>query len=126
MLSIVAQDLRFAARQFRRTPGFTVTVVLVLALGLGANTAIFSVINALLLRPLPYREPDRLAELYERDVVPGGGGFNSVSPGAYHDWREQSKAFEQIGGYLTGPVTIGNGVDGQPPQKVDAGVPSPN
>ena len=61
-----ARDLRFAFRQFAGRPGFTFTAVLVLALGLGANTAIFSLVNALLLRPLPYPQPDRIVSLSER------------------------------------------------------------
>jgi putative ABC transport system permease protein len=125
MLSTFVQDLRYAFRQFRRTPGFAATVILVLALGLGANTAIFSVINALLLRPLPYRQPDRLAELFERDVVVGGGAFNSVSPGTFHDWRTQAQSFESMAAYLTGPVTIANTGDARPPQRVDAAAASP-
>lgn len=120
MLSAIAQDLRFSFRHFRRTPGFTITVVLVLALGLGANTAIFSVVNALLLRPLPYRHPERLAALYEREVMPGGDAFNSVSPGAYQDWREQARSFGQIAAYLTRPVTIANSGDALPPQRTEA------
>jgi predicted permease len=120
MFSTLAQDVRFSLRQFRRSPGFAITVVVVLALGLGANTAIFSVINALLLRPMPYAEPDRLVALYERDVTPGGGGFSSVSPGAYHDWRQQARSFEQIAGLLTGPVTIASTGDALPPQRVEA------
>ncbi|MBV8811135.1 MAG: hypothetical protein JO033_20905, partial [Acidobacteriaceae bacterium] len=67
MSSTVSQDLRFAIRQFSRQPGFTLTAILVLALGLGANTAIFSLVNAFLLRPLPYKDPGRLAALFERD-----------------------------------------------------------
>jgi len=120
MLSALAQDVRFSLRQFRRSPGFAITVVGVLALGLGANTAIFSVINALLLRPLPYAEPDRLTALYERNVTAGGGSFNSVSPGAYQDWRQQARSFEQIAGFLTGPVTIASTGDALPPQRVEA------
>jgi len=120
MFSTLAQDLRFSLRQFRRSPGFAITVVVVLALGLGANTAIFSVINALLLRPLPYAAPDRLVALYERAVTPGGGAFNSVSPGAYLDWRRQARSFEQIAGLLTGPVTIASTGDALPPQRVEA------
>src|SRR3982751_419014 len=117
MLSTLSQDLRFSLRQFRKTPGFAITAVGVLALGLGANTAIFSVVEALLLRPLPFREPDRIAALFEKNVV-GEQGFNSVSPGAYFDWRQQAASFEHVAAYAMGPFTIG-AADGVAPQRVD-------
>src|SRR3954462_8993543 len=117
MLSTLSQDLRFSLRQFRKTPGFAITAVGGLALGLGANTAIFSVVDALLLRPLPFREPDRLAALFEKNIV-GEQGYNSVSPGAYFDWREQASSFEHVAAYAMGPFTIG-AADGVAPQRVD-------
>src|SRR4051794_27160899 len=117
MLSTFGQDLRYSFRQFRRTPGFAITAVGGLALGLGANTAIFSVVDALLLRPLPFRDPDRIAALFEKNAV-GGQGFNSVSPGAYSDWRVQATSFEHVAGYAMGPFTIG-AADGVAPQRVD-------
>jgi hypothetical protein len=98
------QDLRFAVRQLLKHPGFTFTGVLVLALGLGANTAIFSVVNAFLLRPLPYKDPARLMGLFERDPIdiPGGDPFNDVSPGNYLDWQRMSASFEQIAAAIDG------------------------
>jgi predicted permease len=86
----LVQDLRYGARTLRRTPGFTTVAVLALALGIGANTAIFSVVNAVLLRPLGYRDPARLLTLLHH-------GRDPVSPADYVDWREQSGSFEAMG-----------------------------
>src|SRR5881394_1678338 len=86
-------DLKFAFRQLLKNPGFTAVAVLTLALGIGANTAIFSVINAVLLKPLPYEEPGQLVQVWE---APSLGKRNWVSPGAFVDWKEESKAFENL------------------------------
>jgi putative ABC transport system permease protein len=83
-------DTRFALRTMRRSPGFTAVAVLALALGIGANTAIYSVVNAVLLRSLPYADEDRL-------VVVLHGGQHPVAPANFLDWREQSRAFERMG-----------------------------
>ena len=65
-MAILGQNLRFAVRQLRRNPGFTVTVILTLALSIGANTAIFSIVNALMLKSLPYAHPERMGTIYTR------------------------------------------------------------
>lgn len=70
-LQILHQDVVFALRQLRHKPGFPIVAILVLGLGLGGNAAMFSVVNAVLLRPLPYADPQRLAALFERNVVGG-------------------------------------------------------
>jgi putative ABC transport system permease protein len=85
-------DLRFAFRQLRKSPGFSIIAVLTLALGIGANTAIFSVVNAVLLRPLPYPKPDRI--VYLNEVI--GGTNTSIALPDYVDWRKDSQSFEHL------------------------------
>ena len=104
-MGTISQDIRFALRQFMKRPGFTLTAMLILALGLGANTAIFSVVNAFLIRPLPYKDPARLVAVYERDVI-GTEPYNSVSAGALFDWQRYAHSFESIGGYFSGPMNL--------------------
>jgi putative ABC transport system permease protein len=93
MDSLVA-DLRYALRQLRRSPTFTLAAVACLALGIGANTAIFTVINAVLVRPLPYAEPERLVMLFEARKG-SEASRNVVSPADFLDWRAQSRSFER-------------------------------
>jgi putative ABC transport system permease protein len=89
------QDLRCGARMLRRNPGFTTVAVLTLALGIGANTAIFSVFNGLLLRALPYQGNARLVILGQRNRQTGAAR-EGVSPANFLDWREQARSFEGI------------------------------
>jgi putative ABC transport system permease protein len=94
------QDLRYGARMLLKKPGFTLIAVITLALGIGANTAIFSVVYAVLLRALPRADPDRLVMVYEANVE---RGFNrgAVAPGNYLNWKAQQTVFEEIGAYVT-------------------------
>src|SRR5262245_58455539 len=87
--------LRFAFRQLRKHPGFTAAAVLTLALGIGANTAVFSIINGVLLRPLPYPDPDRLVTLWERNPQ-RGIEQERVSGPNYLDWREQNTVLADL------------------------------
>jgi putative ABC transport system permease protein len=93
--------------------------VLTLALGIGANTAIFSVVNAVLLNPLPYREPDRLVSLWEN--VPGHGRWR-VSPANFFDWKKQNTVFEDVVAFGKASLTLTG--DGEPEQLTGARVSS--
>jgi len=89
-------DLRYAFRVMSRTPSFAVAVVSVLALGIGANTTIFSIVNAVLLRPLPFEETERLVRIFTR--TPGGRPFE-LSPGKFYDWQRDAQSFEGMATY---------------------------
>lgn len=102
----IAKDLRFSVRTLRKNPGFTLTAVLALAAGIGANTAIFSVVNAVLLRPLPFEEPARLVKIWERRERLAKG---RVSFADYNDWKGQSGAFEQLAAFQPGDYTLTGG-----------------
>jgi putative ABC transport system permease protein len=93
MIADLWQDLRYGARMLRKNPGFTLIAVVTLALGIGANTAIFSIVNAVLLRPFPYQAPERLVSVQERYSAPRG---ITVSYPNFVDWRAQNTAFEAI------------------------------
>ena len=98
MLESLLQDVRYGARVLARNRGFTAVAVLTLALGIGANSAIFSVVNSVLLRPLPFAAPDRLVRVYEKRLKLGRTR-NVVSAPDFLDWREQSSVFEAVSAY---------------------------
>ena len=91
------QDLKFGLRMLAKSPGFTAVAIVTLALGIGANTAIFSVVNGVLLKPLPFPQPSRLVRLSEKS-----GHFNemSVAYPNFLDWQRENKCFQQIAAYV--------------------------
>src|SRR5262245_54646316 len=104
-MQTLLQDLRYGARMLLKKPGFTLIALGALALGIGANTAIFSVVNAALLRPLPYEESERLVVLYETNRQQGRDELNVSYPN-FADWRAQSQSFEQLAAYLSGGMVL--------------------
>jgi len=127
MLSTLIHDIAFALRQLRKNPGRTFIAISVLALGLGANAAIFSVVNALLLQPLPYQDPDRLVQLFERDVIGiGEQPYNSVAPANYLDWRRDARQFEQIAAAGEDEFNLASTSSDSTPERIDASFISDN
>jgi putative ABC transport system permease protein len=102
----IGQDIRYGARMLMKKPGFTAIAVITLALGIGANTAIFSVVNAVLLRPLPYREPERLVRVYSEFPTMDLLKF-WMSPPEFVDIQKEAKSWESIGAFATGGVNVG-------------------
>jgi putative ABC transport system permease protein len=105
------QDLRFASRSFLRAPRFTVPAVLALALGIGATSAIFSVVRGVLLEPLPYQDPDRVVSIWEANI-PRNRTRNVIGPANFLAWLERNRSFQHLG--MTGPARLTILLDGQP------------
>ena len=104
-LDILGQDLRFTARALRRAPGFAFTAILVVALGVGANTAAFSLADFVLLRPLPFAEPDRLVRLW----LTTPGYTSEFSPANFRDWGSMAKSFTGMGAYFNNAANLTGG-----------------
>src|SRR5881392_2507158 len=107
-------DLKLGFRQLRKSPGFTFVAVLTLALGIGANTAIFSIVNAVLLRPLPYPDADRIMVLSESS---GPGQDYSVALPDYFDWRNENTVFEHLAATHKESRNL-SGIPGRDPERV--------
>src|SRR5579859_5856141 len=99
------QDFRYALRQLRRNPGFTTVAVVTLALAVGANTAIFSVVHTVLLAPLPYQQVGRLMMIWGRNVSRGEQSF-PISAGDFTDWKQKNDVFEDIAASYDNEVTL--------------------
>src|SRR5689334_7354147 len=110
-------DLQFALRSMRKAPGFVVVAIATLAHGIGANTAIFSVVNTFLLRPLPFGNADRLVALFERNVINNEPAM-SPSPGNFLDWQRSATSFAQISAMITPMVTMAGSGPGATAERV--------
>src|SRR6266567_2925672 len=117
-LESLARDLGFSLRTLHRTPGFTVIAVLVMALGIGANVALFTVVRGVLLKPLPFQDPDRLVMLYEWGLHDKDAkGYNTVSGGMYAEWKKENRSFSSLA--LARGSRVGlSGSGGQLPEKL--------
>ncbi len=112
-------DLRYAIRMLIKSPAFSVIAIVALALGIGANTAIFSVVDAVLLRPLPYPNPEQLVLIRERMPIFDWG---SVSYPNYLDWRAQQRSFTDLALYRRDSMNLSSRGEETPPERIDGGV----
>ena len=121
-MQTLVQDLRYGFRTLLKNPGSTLIAILALGLGIGANTAIFSVINAVLIRPLPYPDPDHLVAVFsnhrQKNLI-----RQKISPADFEDYRRQATAFDQLGGYQEKPAVL-TGKD--LPEQVESAAVSPS
>ncbi|HLM57075.1 MAG TPA: ABC transporter permease [Pyrinomonadaceae bacterium] len=121
-MKTVWQDLRYGARMLWKSKGFTAVAVAAVALGVGANTLIFSCVNALLLRPFSFPTTERAVMVWERRKD-NPSGRNSVSPGNYHEWRAQARAFEELAAFNTQPFNLS---EGDQPERINGARVTPN
>src|SRR5258706_7528313 len=103
-METLVRDIRFGIRSLLKRPGFTIIALIALALGIGANTAIFTLVNAVLLRPLPFAEPDRLVWMWGN--IRNGGNRASVSPLDFLDYRKQNTTFEEYAAMFSFPASL--------------------
>ena len=108
-MDTLIQDLRYAVRTLVKSPGFAVAAVLTLALGIGANTAIFSFVDTILLRPLPYDAPDRLVMVWQDERERGSIAKEWTSPPNFADWRERNATFEAMAAFTGAAFTLTGG-----------------
>ncbi len=121
-MSTVLQDVRYALRMFLKSPGFALVALVALALGIGANTAIFSVVNAVMLRALPYSNADRLVVLWEHNRQ-GSNPHNVLSPANFMQWREDAKSFEEMAAFYDARLNLTGEGD---PEEIPTQVTSAN
>ena len=119
MIDSLVQELRYAVRSLANSPGFTLVAILTLALGIGVNTSIFSVLYGVLLEPLPYDHPERLVRVFETS---GRLGTMNLSRLDFQDWRDQNRSFTHLAAYGAGPVTL---IGGSEPDRVLAAAVTP-
>lgn len=118
------RDLRYAARSLSRAPSFTLIAILVMALGIGATTSLFSVVRSILLEPLPFKDPDRLVMLYEQSLD-SKYPYNVVAPGIFGEWQKQVEAFQQMALWRENVYNL-SGAGGQLPESIRATICSWN
>jgi putative ABC transport system permease protein len=118
-IEMLRGDLAYAARMLRQNPGFAAAAIVTLALGIGANTAIFSICNAVLFKPLPYAEPDRIVTLWERMR---GGQLGTVAPANFVDWRDTNRSFRDVAAVSASSFILGE--QGDPARLMGANVSS--
>ncbi|HTL44205.1 MAG TPA: ABC transporter permease [Vicinamibacterales bacterium] len=120
-MTTLLQDVKYALRTLTKSPGYAAVTILTLALGIGANTAIFSVVNGVLLKPLPYPQPDRL-ELITSQFPSLGFDKFWISPPEYLEFKQRNRSFQDVGGYRSGSVNLGTP---ERPQRVNSAVVTP-
>src|SRR5882762_6171713 len=120
IMDTLFRDIRYGVRSLLKRPGFTVIALIALALGIGANTAIFSLVNAVLLRPLPFAEPDRLVWMFGN--IRNGSSRASVSPLDYLDYRRQNTTFEEFAASIGVPISLNLTGNGEPERLTGAAV----
>lgn len=119
-LDTLLRDVKYAARGLRRSPGFTITAVAVMALCIGATTALFTVVRAVLLEPLPFRDSAKLVMVYEHwRANAGGNPYNPVAPGDFYEWRSGTHGFEDMASYYNFHFNV-SGEHGELPEVVKA------
>src|SRR5215471_12658239 len=119
-METIFKDIRYGIRSLLKRPAFTAIALITLALGIGANTAIFSLVNAVLIRPLPFAEPDRLVWVWGN--IRNGGNRASVSPLDFLDYRNQNQTFEQLAAVISVPISANLTGSGDPDRLTAAAV----
>lgn len=128
-LESLGRDLRYGARTLRRSPGFSLTAVAVMALCIGAATSLFTIVRSVLLRPLPFRDPGKLVMVYEHfraaAVNLNGFNYNTASPADFYDWRSQTHGFEDMAAWRSWEFNL-TGERGELPEKIEAAAATSN